>query len=68
MPGTMVAGTGNREGLFFAFQTDFEEVFSPRNDPRAQDINRGAELAPRGHHDSPSHVPAPPLPLVRPPS
>ena len=49
-------------------QTDFEEALSPRNDPRAQHINRGTWLAPGTHQDSPRRGPATPSPLVYPPS
>ena len=51
-----------REGLFLAGKTDFEEALTPSFDPRAQHINRGAELAPKTHQETPSRVPAtPPL-------
>ena len=59
-------GTGNREGLFLAFQTEYGEALSPSYDPMAQHINRGAGLAPRTHQKSPSRVPVPPFPLVHP--
>ena len=51
-PRTLPFGAGIREGLFLAFQTDFEDAHSPRNNTRAQHINRGAGLAPGGHQDS----------------
>ena len=39
-------------------ETDFVEAFTPSFDPRAQDINRGAGLAPKTHQETPSRVPA----------
>ena len=49
-------------------KTDFEEAFTPSFDSRAQQINRGAGLAPKKHQETPSRVPATLSPLVSPPS
>ena len=61
-PGSLASGSRRRElwrlalesenDSCLACQTDFEEALSPRNDPRAQHINREAGLAPKTHQET----------------
>ena len=58
----------SKKDSFLSGETDFEEVFTPSFDPKAQHINRGVGLAPKIHQETPRRVPTTPSPLVYPPS